>query len=109
MAAPLSPTKSFVEFCYRVADTDPVETMEAACEEIAWHRRENRTATSRLDFRHGSKGKMYCDQLQHLVYLLMNGEVPERAPKSFHHDVAPLVRRLIKRWEIGTLRRTFSD
>ena len=109
MVAPLSTKRDFVEFCYRVTDADPLAAMEAACEEIGWHRRANKLATGRSDFRAGSKGRIYCDQLQHLVSLLMNGQVPVRATSNFHHDVAPLVKRLLVRWDISGLRQAFPD
>src|SRR3546814_2093088 len=33
MAHPVSPSKSFVEFCYHVVDADPLAVIDAACEE----------------------------------------------------------------------------
>src|SRR3546814_8384556 len=72
MAHPVSPSKSFVEFCYHVVDADPLAAIDAACEEIALARRIHRAETGQRDFRSGSKGRRYCDQLQHLVFLLVN-------------------------------------
>src|SRR3546814_8552165 len=109
MAHPVSPSKSFVEFCYHVVDADPLAAIDAACEEIALARRIHRAETGQRDFRSGSTGRRYCDQLQHLVFLLVNGQIPSDAPATFRRDVTPLVKRLLQRWDIGELRQEFRS
>jgi hypothetical protein len=99
---------NFIEFCYHVADSDPLAAMDAACDEMGWHRRLHRVETNQSDFRTGSKGRRYCDQLQHLVFLLVNGQIPSDAPVTFRRDVTPLVRRLLQHWDIGQLRQEFA-
>lgn len=108
MKHPLSPTKDFVEFCYHVTDTEPLAVIDAACEESGFHRRLHHAETGQSDFRSGSKGRRYCDQLQLLVSMLVNGQIPSNAPDTFRNDVAPLARRLLQRWEIGNLRQEFG-
>jgi hypothetical protein len=109
MAAPLSPHMHFVEFCYRVADRDTLAAVDDATAEIAFHRRLHRAETGEREFRNGSVGRRYCEQLQLLISMLVNGQVPSNAPETFRHDVAPLVRRLLQKWEIGQLRQEFGD
>ena len=113
MTSPLSPTKDFMEFCYQVTDADPLAAIDAACKEIAWHRRLHRAETGQRDFRSGSKGRRYCDQLRHLVFLIMQGQVPSGAHETFRRDVTPLVRRLLKRWDLvsycGSSRATSNN
>ncbi|RYG99592.1 MAG: hypothetical protein EON58_03370 [Alphaproteobacteria bacterium] len=108
MTRPVSPSRSLVEFCYHVAGTDPLAVIDAACEEIGLARRLHRAETGQRDFRSGSKGRRYCDQLQHLVFLLMNGQIPRDAPATFRRDVTPLVKRLLQHWDIGELRQEFT-
>jgi hypothetical protein len=61
-------------------------------------------STKDLDFRKGSLGREYCDGLQQLISLLMNGTVPSNAtPEFLAAGTAAL-----EKWEIGQLRRGFS-
>ncbi len=83
---------------------DPLAIMDAASAEIGYARRLHRETTKETDFRKGSKGREYCDNLQKLVSLLMNGRVPAGATPEFLAVVKPLVRQLLQKWKIGNLR-----
>ena len=109
MVALISPEYDLVAFCYRVLDKNPVEVAEAASAEITYAKRLHREVTAQSDFRRGSKGRRYCDQLQLLVSTLVNGTIPAAAPWTFRSDVRPLVCRLLERWEIGSLRREIKS
>ena len=108
MSSLISPDYDLVAFCYRVMDGDPVTVMEAASSEISYARRLHREKTRESNFRHGSKGRFYCEQLQYLISMLMNGHLPSEASPEFRENVRPLVKRLLERWDIGTLRTEFS-
>lgn len=83
--------------------------MDAAGEEITSARRLHRDATKFSDFRKGSKGRKYCDSLQMLISLTMNGSVPAGATPTFLMTVKPLIDHLLKKWELGTLRQDFAN
>jgi hypothetical protein len=82
--------------------------METASAEITYARILHRNSTKNLNFRKGSQGRKYCDDLRHLISLLMNGTVPSEATPEFLAAVKPLVRQLLERWEIGDVRSIFS-
>lgn len=104
----LSPSYSLAEFCYRVPDVAVLAVIERASSEIAEARRLHRHKTKESTFRRGSKGAVYCAQLQLLVSSLLNGTVPAEATPSFRSDAAPLVNRLLQSQQIGTLRAEFE-
>lgn len=99
---------SLKAFCTAMHGKNPWDVMDAASVEIAFARRLHREATKRSDFRKGSKGREYCDSLQMLIFLLMNGTVPPGASPSFLATVKPLFVHLLQKWEIGTLRQVFA-
>ncbi len=104
----LSPEYSLEAFCDAMHGKNPMEVMDAASAEITSARRLNRETTKRSDFRKGSKGREYCDNLQMLLFLLTNGSVPDGAGPSFLTAVKPLIDHLLQKWELGSLRQVFS-
>lgn len=88
---------------------DPLSVMEAASAEISYARRLHREAAKESDFRKGSRGRRYCENLQKLISMLMNGSVPAGSTSEFLITVKPLVQELLQRWEIGNLRQVFSN
>jgi hypothetical protein len=104
----VSPEHSLETFCYRMLGNDPASVMEAASAEITCARRLHRESTKDSNFRKGSRGQEYCEDLQDLISLLMNGTVPSRATPEFLAAVRPLVQHLLQKWEIGELRKVFS-
>jgi len=109
MVSPISPEYNLNKFCNHMFGKDPLAIMDAASTEISYNRRLYRETTKESDFRKGSKGREYCDDLQKLISLLMNGKVPVGATPDFLAAVKPLVQHLLKKWEIGNLRQFFSD
>ena len=104
----VSPEYSLEIFCYRMLGRDPLCIMESASAEISYARLLHQKSTKDLDFRKGSLGRAYCDDLQQLISLLMNGTIPSNAMPEFLGAVRPLIQQLLARWEIGELRRVFS-
>ena len=78
--------------------------MEAASAEITNARRNHRDKTNGRDFRKGSRGRAYCDDLQRFVSLFM-GSVPDRVSPEFLDAVKPLALDLLQRLEIVGLRK----
>ena len=108
MESLVSPECSLKVFCDAMHGKNPIEVMDAASAEITSARRLHREATKRSDFRKGSKGREYCDSLQMLISLLMNGTIPDGAGPAFLTVVKPLADHLHKKWELGTLRQVFA-
>ena len=117
--APLSEVRSnlicseynFELFCYRVLAREPKarqEILYAASGEISFARRLHRKNTKDNDFRRGSRGAKYCDDLQRLVRVVLNGTVPRDTPLEFIVIVRPLVQHLLQSGDIGELRKHFA-
>jgi hypothetical protein len=103
MISLVSPEYSFEEFCLRMVGKDLVfEVMDAASAEITYARQIHRKTTKDQNFRKGSKGRLYCEDLQRLISLIMNGSIPADATTNFLHAVKPL------KWE-RDLRRFFAN
>ena len=109
MISLVSPEYNLEAFCNHMRGKDPLAIMEAASAEGSYARRLHRETTKEDDFREGSKGWEYCESLQKLVFLLMNGSVPTGASSEFLTVVKPLVQQLLQKWRIGNLRQVFSD
>jgi len=102
----VSPEYSFEEFCLRMLGKENVlAVIDAASTEISYARGLHRQKTHERDLRPGSRGRMYCEDLQRLVSLLMNGSIPPGATPDFLFAVKPVVLQLVEKWEIGNLRR----
>lgn len=108
MAHLVSPEYSLKAFCDGMLGKDLFSVMTTAAAEISLARRIHRETTKASDFRKGSKGREYCDGLQSLISMLMNGAVPVGASQSFLVTVKPLFVGLLQKSEIGTLRQVFS-
>jgi hypothetical protein len=105
----LSPEFDLRIFCYQVMDKDPAEVMQAASAEISYARHNHREQTTERQFRGGSKGSKYCDSLQSLIRMLMNGQMPSDPAPEFIEAVRPLVRNLLKKWRLGNLDDYFTE
>ena len=104
MISLVSPEYNFQEFCRFMFGKDPMQVMEAASAEITYARSIHREKTKDRDFRRGSRGRAYCDDLQQLIALFM-GTVPDEVSPEFLDAVTPLARHLLQRWEIVGLRQ----
>ena len=110
MTHPLSPRKELIEFCYRVETVDPLQIIDLACAEAYHHRQAHRQETGASDFRSGSVGRRYCEDLEKVVAMFVQGEIPRHASKEFIASVAPLVRRVTNSgWKVGKLAEQFAD
>ena len=96
-------------FCYQMVQKDPSEVMQAASAEITHARHNHREQTTETNFRSGSKGRKYCDDLQCLIRMLMNGQMPSDPAPEFIEAVGPLVRHLLKKCRIGSLQEHFTE
>lgn len=103
-----SPDYNFAAFCRRMIGRDCLAVMDAASAEAALAQRTHRERTGRGTFRTGSRGRQYCDDLQQLISMLMNGSVPPDVSPEFLWAAKPLVDDLLLRWEIGDLRAVFT-
>jgi hypothetical protein len=112
MTSCLSPEYNLELFCFRLVAQeghalDVMSALDAVTRESAAARRQHRHRTREQNFRAGSKGRLYCDDLKALVSLLVNGTTPDSIRDGFLKDVRPLVMHLLERWEIGDLRKIF--
>ena len=105
----ISPQYSFEEFCLRVSAKDPLQVIDAAGQEGANARGHHRYITKGKNFRKGSKGWTYCENLKGLVSMVMNGSVPPYATEDFLAAAQPLMVQLLRKWQIGSLRHVFID
>lgn len=109
MISLISPNYNLEEFCSHMHGKDPMAVIETASVEISYARRLHCEATKDTAFRKGSRGRAYCDNLQKLISLVMNGEVPAGSTPEFLNTVKPLIQHLLQKWEIGELRQVFSN
>src|ERR1700676_5008163 len=100
----VSPKHNFREFCRDMFGKDPLQLMEAASAEITYARLIHQEKTKDRDFRRGSKGRAYCDDLQQLISLFA-GSVPDNVSPEFIDAVKPLASHLLQKWEIPGLRQ----
>lgn len=105
----ISPEHSFEDFCDRMHGNDPATVMKTASAEISYARRLHRENIKERDFRKGSKGREYCENLQNLLSMFMNGSIPSGSTSEFLIAVEPLVQNLLQKWKVGNLRQEFSD
>ncbi|MCW8934989.1 MAG: hypothetical protein OQK98_09730 [Gammaproteobacteria bacterium] len=105
----ISPDYNFEVFCYQVIGKDPGRIIEEASAEITRAKRLHKMNTRDSSFRKGSKGKSYCEKLQHLVYTMMNGSIPTNTPPEFKSEIRPLVKRVLEQWDVGQLRAEFEN
>src|SRR5947209_7006597 len=103
----VSPDYNFSEFCRSMFGKDPMQVMEAASAEITYARRNHREKTKDSNFRRGSKGRAYCEDLQQFIALFM-GTVPDQISPEFSNAVRPLALHLFQKWEIVSLRELIA-
>lgn len=89
-------------------DKDPAAVTEAASAEICYARYNHRILTRDSDFRPGSKGRKYCEDLQELIRMVMNGSYPSEPRPDFIEAVTPLIKTLLRKWHIGELDKHFK-
>lgn len=107
-----SPEFNLELFCFRLVEQegsalDFMSALDAVTQESASVRRQNLHLTRKQNFRIGSKGRIYRDDLSALVSLLVNGTTPDSIRVGFLKDVRPLVMHLLQQVEIGDLRKIF--
>lgn len=78
-----------------------------ASAEITYARLLHREKTKEADFRSGSKGRAYCDDLQRLLSVFM-GSVPQDVSHQFVIAVAPLALHLLQRCDVVGLRELMN-
>lgn len=100
----VSPKYNFREFCQDMFGKDPLQVMEAASAEITYARLIHQEKTKDRDFRKGSRGRAYCDDLQQLISLF-TGSAPDKVSPEFIDAVKPLASHLLQKWEILGLRQ----
>jgi len=105
----LSAKYNLGEFCNHMRNKDPMEVMDAACVEIYTARELHKKKTTQSDFRKGSKGAEYCEDLQRLVSLVMSGSVPSGCSGDFMKTVKPPIEDLLTRYRIGNLKEFFAQ
>lgn len=103
-AVMISPEYNFDEFCRCMFGKNATEVMDAASAEITYARRLHRSTTKDRDFRKGSRGQAYCDELMRLISLFV-GTVPENVSPEFVNAVQTLALHLVPRVEIIALRK----
>src|ERR1043166_7938677 len=91
----ISPEFDLRVFCYYMMDKDPAAVMEAASAEISYVRHNHREQTTESRFRKGSRGEKYCEALQSLIRLLMNGKMPGDPEPQFIEAITPLLTTLL--------------
>lgn len=98
----VSPEFDLRIFCNTVMDQDPGKVIEAISAEITYARHNHRATTKDRDFRKGSKGRKYCDDLMVLLRMFMGSGKPN-PDTEFLSAISPLMCRLLTRWQIGEL------
>jgi hypothetical protein len=99
MISLVSPKYDFRDFCQCMFGKDPLQVIDAASAEITYARLIHREKTMDRDFRRGSRGRAYCDDLQQLISLFM-GSAPDNVSPEFIDAVSPLALHLQQKWEI---------
>ena len=84
----VSPDYNFSEFCRCMFGSDPMQVIDTASAEITYARRNHREKTKDSDFRKGSRGRAYCEDLQQFIALFM-GAVPDQVSAEFINAVGP--------------------
>lgn len=96
----VSPEFDLRAFCNGMIDKDPVQVMEAASAEIAYTKHNHREKTKDHDFRKGSRGRKYCDDLMVLLRMLMGSGNSQDSDAEFLSAISPLMRTLLTKWQI---------
>jgi hypothetical protein len=99
MISLVSPKYNFLDFCQCMFGKDPLQVIDAASAEITYARLIHQEKTKDRNFRRGSRGRAYCNDLQQLISLFM-GSAPDKVSPEFIDAVSPLARHLRQKWEI---------
>jgi hypothetical protein len=91
----ISPACNLKEFCYQVMDRDVLSIMETASAEIAYQKKAYRRRTGHGSPRPDTALRRYCDDLQELIRILMNGHVSDGIRDGLVDDLRPLMRRIL--------------
>lgn len=105
----LSAKYNLGEFCNHMRNKDPMQVLDAASTEIHTAKKLHRRNTTQSDFRKGSKGAEYCEDLQRLISLVMNGSVPSGCSDDFMRTVKPAIEDLLTRYRVGNLKEVFAQ
>ena len=97
MISLVSPNYNFRDFCQCLVGKDPLQVIDAASAEITYARLIHQEKRKNRDFRRGSRGRAYCDDLQQLISLFM-GSTTDKVSQEFLDAVDPLARHLLQRW-----------
>lgn len=98
---------NFELFCYRVLAAipqNPLVVIDMANHEAWLARRQHKAKTRDNDFRAGSRGRVYCNDLRRLVFVMVNGNFPSDSTPEFIAALKPLALKLLERYQIGELR-----
>lgn len=98
----------FQDFCQCMFGKDPNEIISAASAEITYAQQNERKRSGGRSFRIGSRGRTYCDNLQHLIGVIM-GTVPENSSPLFRTSIRPLAHHLMQKWEIVGLSKLLAE
>lgn len=105
----ISPEYNFEFFCYRVLASDPkdyIALIDAITGEAWLARHLHKKTTQDSDFRRGSRGRKYCEDLQLFVKVLVNGRILPDTTPEFIAAAKPLIQKVLLKHEIGDLRNS---
>ena len=100
----VSPNYDFKYFCQRMLEKDLTDVIDSACAESSNARRNHRENIKDRDFRKGSMGRAYCDDLGNLIACLCAGG-GNKVSEDFIDAVHPLALHLLQECEIVGMRR----
>jgi hypothetical protein len=107
MISLVSPKYDLRDFCQCTFGKDPLQVIDSASAEIAYARLIHQEKTNDRNFRRGSRGRVYCDDLQQLISLFM-GSTPDKVSPQFLDAVKPPALHLLQKWEIVGLRQVVA-
>lgn len=106
----IAPECNLRDFCYRVSPWSFMEILDAASAEISYQRVAHRKRTGNSTPRSGSRLRQYCDDLQELVRILVNGHVSEHARSEFIDDLRPLMVAVLRQVRFnGNVEEVFKE
>jgi hypothetical protein len=100
----VSPKYDFKIFCERMLQKNSADVLDATLAESKNARLHHRETTKDRDFRKGSRGRAYCDDLGNLIRCLATGG-SNKVSEKFLDAVYPLALHLLHERENVGLRR----
>jgi len=88
---------NFSEFCKSVKLQNQLEIIDLICEEIHSIKLANKKRTGSPRLRDGSKQRAYCENLQKLLFIVMNVSLPDDLEPGFLQDIGPIIARLYQK------------